>query len=93
MAPLCFAVCHLFPVYVLRAAPACRAASPWHYVRYVYRLAAPLNPSWLSEGAEFGSTVGVLVMMSEVRNKCDWLVFSFHAKVCVCPCVRDFVWE
>lgn len=57
-------VCHLFPVYVHRAAPACRAASPQYYVYYVYYvygLAAPLNLSRLSEGAEFGFTCRLCV--------------------------------
>lgn len=64
----CVCHCHLFPVYVLRAAPACRAASPHYYVYSVYYvcgLAAPLN---LSAGAEFGFTVSVLVMMSGVSK-------------------------
>lgn len=91
-APLfCFfcCVCHLFPVYVHRAAPACRAASPQHYVYYVYYvygLAAPLNLSRLSEGAEFGFTVCVLVMMSGVSNQCDWPLFHCIAKVCLSVC-------
>lgn len=39
-----------------------------YYVHYVHGLAAPLNLSRLSEGAEFGFTICVLVMMSEVSK-------------------------
>lgn len=49
----------------------CTAASPQHYVYnmyYVHGLAAPLNLSRLSGGADLGFTVCVVVMMSGVSN-------------------------
>ncbi|CAB1451256.1 unnamed protein product, partial [Pleuronectes platessa] len=55
-----------------QAAPACRAASPRHYVYnvyYVWWLAAALNLPGLSGGAEFGFTVSVLVMMSGIPRR------------------------
>lgn len=67
MGSFVFAVCHLFPVYVHRAAPACGAASPLHYVvlcALCVRACCSFEPVEAVRCAESGFTVCVLVMMS-----------------------------